>query len=158
MNIFPENITAQEKEVMYNMPIYVTILIAGADGHVDSAEIRKAVQLSELKSTLARPELVEYYTWASINFEDRLSQMLLSVPEDVNERTDLLVNELAKLNSILDRMDLRFSIELYNSARDFAKKIAKASGGVLGYMSIGFEESQLIGLEMIQDPEAKSNG
>jgi hypothetical protein len=153
MEIFPDTLTAQEKEVLYNMPLYVTVLIAGADGNVDSAEIRKAVQLSELKTTIARAELKEYYTWASVDFEDRLAELLLSMPKDQETRTNLLVNELTRLNDVLPKLDDRFQVEFVSSARDFAKKIAKASGGVLGYMSIGYEESKLISLDMINDPD-----
>ena len=152
MDMLPDNITAQEKEVLYNMPLYVTVLIAGADGKIDSAEIRKAVQLSELKTTIARAELKDYYTWASVDFEDRLAELLLTLPDDDSGRTELLVKELSMLNEILPKMDKRFTIEFISSARDFAKKIAKASGGVLGYMSIGYEESKLIDLDMIHDP------
>ena len=158
MKAFPEDITAQEKEVLFNMPLYVALLIAGADGHIDNAEIRKAVQLSDLKSTIARPELKEYYSWASVDFEQRMEELIASLPKDTKKRTDLLISELSKLNSILPRFDRRFSIEYYHSAQDFAKKIAKASGGVLGYMSIGFEEANLIELSMIQDPEMDANG
>ena len=56
------------------------------------------------------------------------------------------------MNEILIKLDKTLAIKFYESLKDFAKKIAEASGGVLGYMSIGYEESKLIQLKMIKDP------
>jgi len=36
--------------------------------------------------------------------------------------------------------------------KDIAKRIAKASGGVLGYISVDYEESKLMELRMIKNP------
>ena len=36
--------------------------------------------------------------------------------------------------------------------KDHAVKIAESSGGVFGFMSVGYEESKVIDLKMIKDP------
>jgi hypothetical protein len=36
--------------------------------------------------------------------------------------------------------------------KDIAKRIAKASGGVLGYISVDHEKSKLMELKMIKNP------
>ncbi|MFT5642306.1 MAG: hypothetical protein ACI9A7_002415, partial [Cyclobacteriaceae bacterium] len=36
--------------------------------------------------------------------------------------------------------------------KELAKKIAEASGGLLGYLSVSYEESKMIELKAITDP------
>jgi hypothetical protein len=152
MNIFPSHLTADEKETLFNMPIYVTLLIAGADNKIDNAEISEAIELARLNKTFSRQELTDYYNIASEDFPEKLKSVMEDLPQSNEARTKYLIGELTKLNDILPRLDRRFAIDFYESAKALAKKIAKSSGGILGYWTIGYEESQLIGLDMIDDP------
>jgi len=152
MNVFPASLTADEKETLYNMPVYVTLLIAGADDNIDNAEIARSIELAELNKKFSRPDLHDYYKIASEDFSDKLQEELASLPEDREKRLVYLVEALEKLNDILPKLEREFAIDFYASAKDLAKKIAESSGGILGYMTIGYEESKLIDLEMINDP------
>ncbi|MEM6829901.1 MAG: hypothetical protein AAF551_05250, partial [Bacteroidota bacterium] len=62
--------------------------------------------------------------------------------------------ELRKLNFILPKIDNNFAVKFYASLKELAKKIAEASGGVLGYLSVGYEEAKLMELKMLKDPAA----
>ena len=53
----------------------------------------------------------------------------------------------------MPKIDKTFSIKLYASLKEYAKRIAEASGGVLGYLSVSYEESQLVDLKMIHEPK-----
>lgn len=128
----------------------VTILIAGADGNIDKAEVREAITIAKGKRTRARKELREYYNVASEGFEENLKAMIESLPKDAKERTDELTSSLSKLNDILPKLEGNYAVKFVESTKDLAKKIAEASGGILGYMSIGYEESKLIDLSMIK--------
>ncbi len=152
MNVFPASLTAEEKETLFNMPVYVTLLIAGADEKIDKAEIARSIELAELNKKFSRPDLHDYYQVASEDFGEKILEMLGELPADHEKRALAIVAELEKLNDILPKLDKEFAIDLYASAKDLAKKIAKSSGGILGYMTIGYEESKLIGLDMINDP------
>ena len=57
-----------------------------------------------------------------------------------------------KLNFILPKIDRAFAIKLHASLKDLAKKVAEASGGVLSYLTISYEESKLMELKMLEDP------
>lgn len=147
-----KNLTQEEVEVMIKTPVLVSILIAGADDDIDRNEINKAVSLSKSKQTGARPDLIEYYRVTGKDFETRLNAAINSYPSDAAERNPLIIAELEKLNHILPKLDPNFAAEFYFSIRDAAKKIAESSGGLLGYMAIGYEESKLIDLHMIKNP------
>jgi len=147
-----KNLNDEEIETMLKVPVLVSILIAGADGNIDKSEIKQAVSLSKLKQTKAREGLIEFYTEAGKDFEDKMKIMIANYPGDATQRNPLIISDLEKVNDILPRLDPKFSEEFYVSIKDMAKKIAEASGGVLGYMAVGYEESKLIGLDMVKDP------
>ncbi|GAA0894795.1 hypothetical protein GCM10009122_44760 [Fulvivirga kasyanovii] len=147
-----KNLTQEEVEVMYKVPVLVSILIAGADNDIDRSEIRQAVSLSKTKQTKAREDLIDYYKEAGKDFEDKMKVMIQQYPARSEERNPLIIAELEKLNSILPKLNNNFAQEFYGSIKDIAKKIAESSGGLLGYMAVGYEESKLIALDMIKDP------
>lgn len=147
-----KNLSEEEIETMLKVPVLVSILIAGADGTIDKSEIKQAVSLSKIKQTKAREDLIEFYKEAGRDFEDKMKIMISQLPADAAERNPIIISELEKVNDIFPKLDPKFSEDFYFSIKDMAKKIAEASGGVLGYMAVGYEESKLIDLKMIKDP------
>lgn len=147
-----EKLSEEELNLILKTPILVSILIAGADNDIDKTEIKKAVSISKEKQKRARASLLEYYREVADNFEDKLLIMIQSFPPDAQDRNPIIIDELEKLNDVLPKLDKQYAIEYYESIKEIAKKIAESSGGVLGYMAVGYEESKLIELKMINDP------
>lgn len=148
-----ETLREEEVQVLLNAPVYVAILIAGADGNIDKSERKEAVEVARSKQSRAREQLVEYYKEVGENFETKFNQLIDELPEDADERSKIITSELRKLNFILPKIDKDFSVKLYASLKELAKRIAEASGGILGYLSVSYEESRLVELSMIQDPQ-----
>ncbi len=148
-----ENLREDEVQIILKAPVYVAILIAGADGKIDKSERKEAVDVARSRQSRAREQLVEYYKAVGETFESDFNQLVDTLPEDVKDRNTDLEQELRKLNFILPKIDRVFAIKLYASLKDLAKKIAEASGGVLGYLSVSYEEKSLMDLKMINDPE-----
>lgn len=149
-----KNLSQDEVETMYKMPVLVSILIAGADNEIDRSEIQEAVGLLKIKQSKARESLLNYYKEAGKDFEDKMKVMIQQYPVNAKERNPHIIAEIEKVNTILPKLDQKFAIEFYASIKDMAKKIAEASGGLLGYMAVGYEESKLINLSMIKEPGA----
>lgn len=149
-----ENLREDEIEVLVNAPVQVAILIAGADGNIDKSERKEAIEVARSKQSRAREQLVDYYKLVGESFEEKFNGMIDSLPEDAEERNKAITAELRKLNFIFPKLEKNFSIKLYASLKDLAKKIAEASGGILGYLSVSYEEAKLIELKMINDPNA----
>ena len=147
-----EDLNQDELELMYSLPIYVSVLIAGADGKIDSSEIKKAVTLAGLRKKKARKDLLEFYRHFNMDYEDKIKMAIANLPSGQKEREKILIEELEKSNVVFAKLDKAFSIKLYASLLETAKHIAEASGGVFGYMSVGYEESRLIDLKMIKNP------
>ena len=140
-----------EIETMFKVPILVSILIAGADNNIDNAEMKKAVSISKTKQQKARKDLIEYYRVVGSDFEDKLKVLIQHYPVDAEDRNPQIIEELEKLNDILPKLDQNFAIDFYQSIKGIARKVAEASGGVLGYMAVGYEESKFVGLDMINE-------
>ncbi len=147
-----KDLSQEEAALMFKVPLLVSILIAGADNDIDRAEIKEAVTLSRVKQNKAREALLDYYKEAGKDFEEQLMDMIKEMPADASKRNPLIIDKLVGINAILPKLDKTFAIKFYGSIKDIAKKIAEASGGLLGYMAVGYEESKLIGLDMINDP------
>lgn len=147
-----ENLDSFETELMLKAPLLICILVAGADGHIDNKEIKKAISIGKLKQRHARLELINYYTEVGQDFEDKLKVLLASYPHDAKERNKLITKELSELNEVMPKLDATFSSELYTSFLSIARQIAESSGGLLGYNSIGEAEAELISLPMIKQP------
>lgn len=146
------DLNQEETELIFSLPIYVAVLIAGADGKIDTNEVKKAISLSGLQTKKARKELLEYYRQVNTDYEDKLKMTIANLPAGTKEREKLLIEEIAKVNEIFPKLEKSFAIKLYASYKEIAKHIAEASGGVFGYMAVGYEESKLIDLKMIKKP------
>ncbi len=150
-----EKLREDEIDVLIKAPVYVAILIAGADGNIDKSERKEAIEVARSKQVRAREQLIEYYKEVGASFEKNFNSILDVLPDNSDERTEIISIELRKLNFIFPKIDRNFSVKLYASLKELAKKIAEASGGVLGYLSVSYEESKLMELNMVKDPESK---
>ncbi len=148
-----KSLREDEIEVVLKAPIYVSILIAGADGKIDKQEKKEAIEIARNKQSRSREQLATYYKIVGQRFETDFNNLINDLPAGVEERTSAITTELRKLNFILLKIDKKFSIKLIASLKELAKKIAEASGGVLGYLAISYEESRLMELKMIKDIE-----
>lgn len=151
-----ENLREDEIEVLTTAPVYVAILIAGADGTIDKSEKKEALDAANGWPVRSREQLLEYYKLVGESFEERFNRLIDELPDDAEERNKAISAELRKLNFILPKIDKNFGIKLYASLKELAKKIAEASGGVLGYLSVSHEEQKLIDLKMITDPNLRA--
>ena len=148
-----KELTEEEVDFMLRVPALICTLVAGADSNIDNSEIRESIAISKLKQTRARKALIEYYRAVGKNFESQFKELNDSYPKKADERNLLITAELEKVNPILKKLDRSYSIKFYNSIKDLANKIAESSGGVLGFMSVSYEESKVIKLDMIKDPQ-----
>ncbi|MEQ8238399.1 MAG: hypothetical protein RIA69_04260 [Cyclobacteriaceae bacterium] len=147
-----ENLREDEIDVLMKAPVYVAILIAGADGNIDSSERKEAIDIAHSKQVRAREQLIEYYKAVGIEFEQSFNRLIDELPDEAEERNKLINAELRKLNFIFPKIDKNFTIKLYASLKELAKRIGEASGGLLGYLSVSYEEAKLIELKAIHDP------
>lgn len=147
-----QNLREDEVDVLMKAPVYVAILIAGADGEIDKSERKEAIAIASNRQSRSREQLNDYYN--QIDFDADFDKLVGELPSGTEERTTAIIRELRKLNFILKKIDRPFAIKLHASLKDLSKKVAEASGGLLSYLTISYEESKLMELKMLQDPSS----
>lgn len=142
-------VNAEELQTLKDAIAWITILIAGADGNIDTDELEWATKLTNIRSYSYAEDLKEYYASVGEKFDSDLTSLMVSLPKDIASRSSELTTMLAKVNPILSKMDNGIAFKLYESYLSFSEHVAKASGGFLRFATISKEEKSLMNLEMI---------
>ena len=145
-------LTSSEAELIFKAPILVSILIAGADGDIDKNEIKQSIMIIKGNQSNTKTLISDYYTEVTQDFEDKLKIILSSYPANSHTRNQLISEELSGLNTVLAKIDHSLALALYTSFVEIAEEVARSSGGILGFNSVGSEEAKLIELPMIHKP------
>jgi hypothetical protein len=154
-----ENLTEEEKDFLLEVPVLITILVAGSTPghHLNNKEKAWAEKLLEFRAMRNHDAfLADYYLHVEFRWKDlfsKYSHMLIDEAE-LDVRCQYISKELARLNEILPKLPPHEGRELYLSLKSFAKQIALADGGFIGYGGITPEENHWIKLEMVQNPVA----
>lgn len=146
-----EKLPKEDRQLLLDAPILVTILIGGADGNLDNKEKEWANKLAHIRANTEHSFLQDYYELASENFDERLEAIFATFPEDTDERCDMISEILSGLNNIYENLDHNFVVELNKSLRSFAHQVAEASGGILGFGAESYQEHQWVDLGMIKE-------
>jgi hypothetical protein len=127
----------------------ITILIAGADGNIDSEERTWAEKVTNIRSYSLPEEYRGYYVEIGQNFGHHLDALIAELPDNVVDRQMEISRRMTPLNDILDKLETKVSAAIYDEWLSFAKHVARASGGLLKFWSISREEKKWIGLPML---------
>jgi len=141
-------LSAEEFGQLKDAIALITVYIAGADGDIDEDETKWAEKVTNIRSYNLPEGLRGFYAEVGEEFADKLEH-LKSTLVTVEQRNETAEANLAALNPILAKLSPKLGTELYKSYKSFAKHVAKASGGFLGFFSIGPKEAALLDLEMI---------
>lgn len=126
----------------------ITVYIAGADGNIDSDELEWAKKITEIRSYSTPEGLKGFYEEVGLDYQERVDKYVASLDE-LELRNKTVEQKLSELNPILAKLDTKLGAKLYKSYVSFAKHVAKASGGFLGFFSIGPAEKAVLDLNMI---------
>jgi len=144
-----EALNKEEQTLMLNTIPLITLLIAYADGELDEQERTWSEKITEIRSYSNHESLIEYYEKVGDHYQDKLDHMIETLPKDNDQRMAEISKRLSGLNSVLPKLDQVFAWRFYQGLLSFAKHVAKASGGFLGWSSISSSEEKVMGLEMI---------
>ncbi len=148
------HLSENEFDILKSAVALITILIAGADGEIDKEEAVWAKKVAEIRSYKMHADLKPFYQEAGKTFANDLENLIDELPGDVHAREQILSKKLSAVNSVLSKLDKETATRLYQSYKSFAKHVAKASGGFLGFFSVDSREKNLIELPMIHPFDA----
>ena len=139
----------EEKQELFDAIPVITLLIAGADGKIEKEELEGSEKITKIRGYSGHEVMQEFYDKIGEDYTERLQRWLKVIPQDTAGRTAHLSARIEKLNPILAKLDQEWGARMYDSLTSFAKHVAKASGGILGFGSISKEEAALIDLPML---------
>ena len=142
-------LTEEEYGKLKDAIALITILIAGVDGEINHEEKEWAEKVTKIRSYKMSEDLVGFYQEVGKDFQENLDAFILAFPNSPEHRTKLIADRLTHLNPILAKLEPSVAYHLLKSYKSFAKHVAKASGGFLGFFAINKQEAALIGLPMI---------
>ncbi len=144
------HLTEVERNLLMASPSLVTYLIGSADDNFDAKEEEHSKHIIRIRTTTGDPILFDFFKEVDETFEVELLSVVSQYENlQANERTQALINELERLNSILPKIDSLYARALLKSLRSLAESIAEASGGIFGFLEVSYEEKHLVGLKMI---------
>lgn len=143
-------ISDQERKLLVDAPVLITLLIAGADGEFNKKEEDWAEKVVGFRKETAHYTLHYYYELVGEKFHEKLEHYHNLYGKMAN-RNDVIKAELSNLKPILAKLDEHYREKLIESFRSFAKQIAEAGGGILGFFSKSKEEESLMKLEMFDN-------
>ena len=147
-----QNLSEEERIVVQQSPVWVTLLIACADHDIDEAEIDRAKEIVHIKSFATQNDVKHLYKDLDSHIDKEIDNALRSLPAKGNERLVLLEEHIAKLNRILPKLDSTYATQLYNSLLSLAVSVAKSEGGIFGIQRVSPHEKQYIHLPMLHKP------
>ncbi len=145
-----ESVSEAQFETLKKAISNITVLIAGADGNIDKDEIGWAEKLTKIRSYANPNRLTPFYEEVGKTFTEDLEHLIANVPQETDQRNELLSRQLARCNEILPLLEQNLGYELYESYKSFAKHVAKESGGFLGFFSISSSEAKFVDLPMLE--------
>lgn len=143
-----DKLSAEELNILKEAFVDITLLIASADNKITPQELEEATNTIRVRGYEANHLFHEFYDKVNNDFEEQLNQAIQN--RDVSEdATDFYSRKIARVNGVFEKLPNSISKRLYRDYLSFAKRIANASGGILGFAKITPMERNLMALPMI---------
>ena len=138
-------LSEEDQELLYQAPAIVTVLVAGADQHIDQREQALAQKLVNYRTFTADSILHDYYEEANSRFEGSLQELMAAWSPETGQRA--MSQLLEEVGEVLLQLPEDHSEALKESLRSFAKKVAEADGGFLHMGGISAAERSVLDLK-----------
>ncbi|TVR77230.1 MAG: hypothetical protein EA409_12065 [Saprospirales bacterium] len=149
-------LTSKQREKLLEAIPLIAVYVAFADGSLDRKEVDSAKRIANLRrfSPVKEAEIRKYYNEALESFDDRFYRLVAALPEDNDERTQILESRLEEVNTIIQSVNPFLRHKLIQSFLSFAQHVAKAEGTFLGMGGIGPAQASAMKLKMFTDSES----
>ncbi|MCO5233656.1 MAG: hypothetical protein LC105_07855 [Chitinophagales bacterium] len=145
-----KDLNEEEFALLKKIPALVTILIGSADNNLNEKEIHVGHLSTEFRKDHGDVLVHDYYNWVAPDYDYIFEQEWAKYKNiDFTQRIHEISEELSKVNQIFSKINKNYAHSLLESWRGLARAVARASGGLLGRLSVSHEEKNLMGLDMI---------
>lgn len=125
-----EKLTNEERELLYNAPVLVSVLVSCSYKEVNKYQKADAIKLAHLKTFTAHPLLLPYYVEVEKTFKERFDAAIKKYyPFDEVKRIELK-KEIEGVNRIIEKLDNEFARTLHKSLDGYTKHVKKAAHSI----------------------------
>jgi hypothetical protein len=128
-----DDLNTAEKDLLLKFPVYVSMLAAEKNDHLDKIEKRTAIQFCHIKTFTCDPLLSQFYREAEKKFETNINEVDSTLPTDKAEREEIITNELAKIERILLKLGTDYALVMRQSMTSFKNHVSRAHRNILEY-------------------------
>jgi len=128
-----DDLNPAEKDLLLKFPVYVSMLAAEKNDHLDKIEKRTAIQFCHIKTFTCDPLLSQFYHEAEKKFETNINEVDSALPTDKSEREDIITNEFVKIERILLKLGTDYALVMHRSMRSFKNHVSRAHRNILEY-------------------------
>ena len=128
-----EDLDLRERNMLLKFPVYISMLAANSNDHLDKTEKKAAIKFCHIKTFTCDPLLAGFYREAERNFEKNITELDSTLPIEKFEREMVIKTELAKIETILLKLGADFALVMYRSMRAFKKHVSNAHRNILEY-------------------------
>lgn len=125
-----ENLSTEEKEILYRAPALVSVLASCSFDKIVAVRKADAIRLAHLKTFTADPALLFYYHKAEHSFEENFDAIATEYAPFSDEKRHLLQQEIKKINVIIEKLEPAFASLLWRSLQKYANHVRKADHSV----------------------------
>jgi hypothetical protein len=133
-----ENLNQNERSMLLKFPAYISLLAANADGKMDDAEKKEAIQFTHIKTFSCKPILCDFYKEAEKVFLTTIDELDKQLPKEKSKREQAIKQELAKLEAILNKLGNEYASIMHESMVSYTEHVSKAHNNVLEFFLIPF--------------------
>ena len=128
-----DGLNQSEKDLLLKFPVYVSMLAAEKNDHLDKIEKRTAIHFCHIKTFTCDPLLSKFYQEAEKNFEANISELDSALPINKADREEMILKDLAKIENILLKLGTDYALVMHRSMRSFKNHVSRAHRNILEY-------------------------
>jgi len=127
-------LTSREKEQLYKLPVYASLLAANHNGGIDKTEQKAAVKLSHIKTYKCNPVLASFFEGADKVFKQNIEELNEALPKDYTAREQVIKQEIKKLDVIIAKLGPEYAAAMRKGIQSFSNHVARAHNNVFEYI------------------------
>jgi len=125
-----EQLTDEERALLYKAPVLVSVLAACSHNEINPAQKRDAIRLAHLKTFTAAPLLLPYYAEVEKTFVAQFEAAEKEYYPFNEEKREALQKELNKVYKVMQKLDTTYAQALQTSLERYASHVKRSAHSV----------------------------
>jgi hypothetical protein len=126
-----KELSSKDTEELLKFPVYISLLAANFEGHLDEVEKKSAIKFSHIKTFSCNPLLSQFYKAADKVFENNIESIDRALPKEKDGRGAAIKRELVILAKIASKLGKKYVATMHHDMGLFKQHVSRAHNNVL---------------------------